>query len=229
MNKVTNYGNMYKFISHTINQLGGECVHKCAYCSTNKLFRYPVLKKKYLGVPRLEEKALNENLGHDNFIFVVAQNDLFAEGVHEKFARPVLAQCNKYDNEYLFQTKNPAGLLLYEYLMPQKSTCCITLETNRYYPEIMGNCPKPMDRILPFFQLKRFPKMITVEPIMDCDVKELVNMIRICSPFQVNLGANTNTKKKLPEPSKEKILTLIAELEQFTKVNQKENLDRLLK
>ncbi len=228
MNKVTDYGNMYKFINYTINQLGGECIHKCKYCSTQK-FYYPVLKKKYSGIPRLDEKALNENLGHDNFIFIVAQNDLFAEGIHQKFARSILEQCNKYDNEYLYQTKNPAGLLLYEYIMPQKSTCCITLETNRYYPDIMGNCPKPMDRILPFFQLRRFPKMITVEPILDFELKEFVNMIRICSPFQVNIGANSFNKVKVPEPSKEKLLTLIAELELFTKVIQKENLQRLLR
>ena len=52
----------------------------------------------------------------------------------------------------------------------------------------------------------------------------------MCNPVQVNIGADSSPKhNNLPEPSKEKILELIAELGNFTKVVQKKNLKRLLK
>ena len=65
---------------------------------------------------------------------------------------------------------------------------------------------------------------------MDFDLLEFVKLIKMCTPVQVNIGADSNQKRnKLPEPPKEKILELIGELEQFTTVVQKKNLRRLLK
>ena len=45
-------GNMYEW-AKPWNPLGGECPHQCAYCSTNSLKRYPVIKDKYSGDLRL--------------------------------------------------------------------------------------------------------------------------------------------------------------------------------
>jgi len=47
-------------------------------------------------------------------------------------------------------------------------------------------------------------------------------------PEQVNIGANSGGHK-LPEPSKNKILMLIDELNKFTKIHNKKNLGRILK
>jgi hypothetical protein len=52
-------------------------------------------------------------------------------------------------------------------------------------------------------------------------------MIKRIRPEQVNIGADTG-RNNLPEPPKEQILELIAELEKFTTVVQKKNLRRLL-
>ena len=49
----------------------------------------------------------------------------------------------------------------------------------------------------------------------------------MAKPIQVNIGADSGGNN-LPEPSKEKIIELIFELEKFTKVKQKKNLKRLL-
>ena len=55
-------------------------------------------------------------------------------------------------------------------------------------------------------------------------------MTKSCKPVQANIGADSSPKRNnLPEPPKEKILELIAELETFTKVVKKKNLKRLLK
>ena len=69
---------------------------------------------------------------------------------------------------------------------------------------------------------------VTTEPIMDFNLEEFVSMIIICKPKQVNIGADTGNHH-LPEPSKEKIMQLISELEKFTIVHQKKNLKRLFK
>ena len=61
-------GNMYNWITKTWNPLGGACPHMCEYCYAQN-FRFPVLKKKYSGPPRLYENELKKNLGCDNFIF----------------------------------------------------------------------------------------------------------------------------------------------------------------
>jgi len=54
-----------------------------------------------------------------------------------------------------------------------------------------------------------------------------VEMIKTCGAIQVNVGADSGNHH-LPEPPKEKILELISELKNFTKVHLKKNLKRLI-
>jgi protein gp37 len=209
-----------------MNFLAGVCPHLCQYCSTQK-FYYPVLKEKYSGEIRLNEKAMNENLGHGNYIFVCSQMDLFAESIPLAFIAPILERCKKYDNQYLFQTKNPARLIKYVPYLPVKSTICTTIETNRIYPE-MGNTPSPFDRAIAM-SLIDLPKLVTLEPLMAFDLEKLINLVKISKASTCNIGANSYNKIKLPEPTKAEVLELIAELEKFAKVNLKSNLSRLIK
>jgi len=223
-------GNMYEFVNATWNPLAGACPHGCSYCSTNKLMRYPAIKNKYTGEPRLDEKQLT-NLGKDNFIFVCAQNDLFADGVPDSVILPILDHCAKFDNKYLFQTKNPDNVLDFiNHPAIEKSVICTTIESDIFYPEIMGNTPQPMQRSMAMHKISYLINTyVTVEPIMDFNLEHFVQMIHRCNPQQVNIGANSFPKIHLPEPSKEKVLQLISELEKFTKVVQKSNLTRLIK
>ncbi len=69
---------------------------------------------------------------------------------------------------------------------------------------------------------------VTIEPIMDFDLEEMVELIKKCNPQQVNIGADSGNNH-LPEPPKEKIFKLIEALSSFTTVKQKDNLKRLLK
>lgn len=224
-------GNMYEDVTHTWNPLAGKCYHGCSYCSTNK-FYYPHLIDKYSGELRLQESEMKTNLGKGNFIFVCAQNDLFTETVpHETILR-ILEHCAKYpDNKYLFQSKDPNGFHGYGvWLAELDIVLCTTIESNRFYSEIMVNSPEPSDRAESMRSLAeaRVKTYVTIEPIMDFDLSEMVDLISDCDPVQVNIGADSGNNN-LPEPSKEKILELITELETFTKVKQKSNLKRLLK
>jgi hypothetical protein len=106
------------------------------------------------------------------------------------------------------------------------SRVCTTIETNRIYKE-MKYSPTPDARAFGLAGFK-FNRYVTIEPIMDFDLFEMINLIKICNPVQVNIGADSGNNH-LPEPSKDKLLELIDALKEFTVIDQKRNLARLLK
>lgn len=220
-------GNMYEFITHTWNPLGGECLHNCSYCSTQKLMRYPAIEQKYTGTPRIIEKELETNLGKGNYIFVVAQNDLFASNIPFHKIEKIMEHCKKFNNSYMFQSKHPGNMVYSEPIMPMDTVLCTTIESNRWFPLIMGNSPIPEHRAEWFSESQRI-KYLTIEPILDFDLLEFIEMIKLINPIQVNIGADSGGNR-LPEPRKEKIIELIEGLKEFTKVHNKSNLKRLLK
>jgi DNA repair photolyase len=220
-------GNMYPGFK-TWNPLGGECSHKCTYCSTHSWKkRMETIRVKYSGPLRLDYNALSKNLGKGNTYFVVAQNDLFQHCIPEHWIHEVFNHCKKFDNTYLFQTKNPERFIPVIKEFPAKSILCTTIETNRIYPQ-MGNTPRPDQRSYAMNCISEFSKQVTLEPIMDFDLSELVTLIKMANPVSVNIGADSKGHH-LPEPSKEKLLALINELQKFTVIDRKTNLSRLLK
>lgn len=220
-------GNMYPGFK-TWNPLAGECPHKCSYCSTNTLKRYPVILFKYSGPLRIDAKAMDKNIGSGNTIFVCAQNDLFAETVPDVFIRCILDYCKSFSgNTYFFQSKNPARMIDYKPAFPQGSILCTTIESNR--DNLSCEAPGMEDRAYAMKHLKRFFKTaITIEPIVDFDLEEFVKLLKFAEPDKINIGSDSK-RNNLPEPSKEKILALIDELKKFTVIDQKRNLARLLK
>ena len=98
------------------------------------------------------------------------------------------------------------------------------LQTYSYKNTIYDRCDS-MERIKDDLGFKT---MITIEPIMEFSFWDFYSWLECASPDQINIGADSGNNN-LPEPSKEKILELIAELENFTTVFQKDNLKRLLK
>ena len=211
MNKST--GNMYDFITHTWNVIKGECYHDCSYCYMKRWGK--------LNPVRFDEKELKTDLGSGNFIFVGSSCDMFAENIPHKWIDKVINHCDKFDNKYFFQTKNTERL--YDFDL-EKHSLCTTIESNRWYPEIMCKSPIPLSRM----NSMSFYQFLTIEPILDFDLLKFIEMIKKMHPKQINIGADSGGNK-LPEPPKEKILKLINELEKFTIVKQKSNLKRLLK
>jgi hypothetical protein len=170
-----------------------------------------------------DEKELKTDLGSGNFIFVGSSCDMWADNIPDGWIFRTLCHCNKFDNTYLFQTKNPRNI---RRILVPNSRVCVTVETNRHYPEIMVNCPTPPERFGQMVLIGH-PFYITIEPILDFDLMTFVELIKHCEPIQVNIGADSGNNH-LPEPSKEKILSLIDELKKFTVIDQKRNLKRLL-
>ena len=206
---------MYEWITYTWNTVKGECPHNCSYCYMKR--------RGKLNPVRFDESELKTDLGNGNFIFVGSSCDMFAGGIPHEWIQRTLNHCSKFDNQYLFQTKNTFRLEGNGLIFPDGSVYCTTIETNRFYKDIMGNCPKPSDRA---YHLPS-ASYVTIEPIIDFDLNDMVALIGLCNPIQVNIGADSGNNG-LPEPPKEKILALIDALGKFTIVKKKTNLKRLL-
>ncbi len=210
-------GNMYQFVTHTANAIKGRCYHNCSYCYMKKWGE--------LSPVRLDEKELKIPMTAGNFIFVGSSCDMFSNEIPDKWIERVLNHCREYDNQYLFQTKNPHRLLFFD--LPEKSVVCTTIETNRVYPQ-MGNAPTTWTRATAMTALSAIYKtFVTIEPIMDFDLDEMMKFIYVCDPEQINIGANSGGNN-LPEPGKKKLERLIYDLNLYYKVIQKPNIKRLL-
>ena len=213
-------GNMYDDVTHTWNTVKGQCYHDCSYCYMKKW--------GHLKPVRLDEKEFNTDLGSDNFIFVGSSCDMFAKDIPKEWILETLSFCRDSDNAYLFQTKNPERLLEYIEWLPTDSVVCTTIETNRAYLE-MKNSPPVYERSAAMNTIScHLDTYVTIEPIMDFDLYELLTLIGECQPEQSNIGADSGGNM-LTEPNKYQILELIKHLKVFTTVKQKKNLKRLLK
>ncbi len=212
-------GNMYPWVTHTWNVIKGKCPHDCSYCYMK---RYPQPELHF------DEKELKTDLGSGNIIFVGSSCDMWAEDVTKEYIYEILAKCRDYDNTYLFQTKNvyrfrPAILGVWE--VPDKTVLGTTIETNKDYG--ISKAMPPKDRGEYFAQINWLQRMVSIEPIMDFDLPEMVRLIRGINPNFVSIGADSG-HNHLPEPSPQKIKALIEELQAITQVKVKANLSRLL-
>ena len=98
-----------------------------------------------------------------------------------------------------------------------------TIETNR--ENDLCQAPPRLNRVVQMEFLSD-RKFVTIEPICDFDLDELVGMIRKIQPEWVNIGADSKGHN-LPEPTRAKIDMLIKELKTFTEVKEKRNLERI--
>lgn len=214
-------GNMYSFVTHTWNTVKGKCPHGCAYCYCKKWGNQREL--------RFDESELKTDMGEDNFIFVGSSCDMWAKEIPSDWVIKTVAHCLKFNNKYLYQSKNPWDMFLLFQDMPDDIVLATTIESNKYYPKIMNMSPEPHKRAEAMHQISLcdVTTMVTVEPIMDFELPAMVRFIKYCNPQWVNIGANTASWIKLPEPEPEKIKALIEDLQEFTEVKLKPNLKRL--
>lgn len=233
LNKET--GNMYKFVTHTWNPIKGVCHHGCKYC-----YMHPTWDKYRMGKPTLRQEEFTTNLNEGERIFVGSSTDIFAENIKDKWVKRVLDCCAAYNKDkpqgkhiiYFFQSKNPQRILQFiDHPVFKHAVVLTTLESNRYYPDIMCNAPRIEDRVkaMELIAQKGIVTMVTVEPIMDFDTDEFVELIRQCKPRWVNIGKDEKELVQLLEPTIEKTKELIRRLEackEIGKVNIKENAQR---
>ena len=225
LNKST--GNMYKWVTHTWNPIGGSCLHDCSYCYMKDMMYKPVIKNKYSGQPRLIEKELIP-LGKDRCIFVQNCSDLFAEDVPSDIIQGILRHCSSYDNRYLFQSKNPGRFK--EFVFPARAGLGTTIETNdqELISRVADKSPPVKDRALAMMELSgTYPLMISVEPVMKFDIRLFSSMLLDIKPLFVSIGADSKGNR-LQEPTYKDVLELKTILEgNGIEIKLKSNLKRL--
>lgn len=217
-------GNMYPWVTHTWNPVRGRCPHGCTYC---------FMKNRDVGPLRLDEKTLGDNLQSGRVIFVGSSTDMFAEAVSQDWIMRVLYNCDQHNNAYIFQSKNPGRFLQIlssasANKFPPRTILGTTLETNRNY-DLQESGPPVWARAAIFenSKLNIFPKMISIEPVMDFDLTILLGWLRGIRPQFVSIGADSKGHG-LPEPTAGELDMLVLELRKFTEVKVKKNLRRIM-
>ena len=215
-------GNMYDFVTHMWSPIKGKCSHDCSYCYMKRWGKQPPI--------HLDEKDLETDLGEGNFIFVCHTCDMFAADIPSMWIMRVLEKTADIytKNKYLFQTKNPKRYLDFLGMYPEDVILGTTIETNR---DIVNSKAPPVTErvsILAAMSCKGlgYKTMVTIEPIFDFDLDELVELVLLANPEWVNIGADSKGHGLL-EPPKEKIEALIKALQEKTEVKLKNNLKRI--
>ncbi|MCJ7811720.1 DUF5131 family protein [bacterium] len=225
----TSSGNMYPWVGVTRNFIGGECPHECVYCYVPSLGRrFSHIKMRYSGEPFLIEKELSRNEGSGKMVFVQSCGDLCAKKIPSEWIWKVLNHCKAYpDNTYLIQSKNPERYLEFIHNFPIHSILGTTIETNRQYH--LSKAPEIDERVryIKMMKDKGFDVMVSIEPVLDFDMEEFVQILRNISPNFISIGADSKGHG-LPEPIRKKVKTLVEELQKLTEVRLKSNLDRLM-
>lgn len=220
-------GHMYDWVTRTWTPVGGRCRINCGYCFMNAMRRFPVIRKKYSGKPRLTGPWPKFKAGET--VFVCDCTDINA--IPDALCDKILEHCCKWPEAvYVFQSKRP--LLFLERLnnnpeqFPPRRIFGTTVETN---VEKIGNDGTAFTRIYSMMSLfyRKEETFISIEPIMQFDPK-FVDDILYTHPSFVSIGADSK-RSRLPEPSADDVRWLIAQLEsEGIEVRQKPNLKRIL-
>lgn len=218
-------GNMSYWVDYTWNPIRG-CQYDCSYCYLKSIPGFDF-------TPRLVQKELNVKHPEHSIIFVGSTADMFGDFVPSDWIKEVLDKCIGYNNVYIFQSKNPKRFSEFvDYFRYNKDYETIpivgtTIETNREYN--ISNAPSVIERSermnhLPHvFRRDVIYRFVSIEPIMDFDIGELVNLVLDCHPSWVNIGADSKNHK-LPKPDRLKVEKLIVALERYVEVRLKSNI-----
>jgi DNA repair photolyase len=215
-------GNMYDWVDWTCDPTH-FCSHDCSYC-----YAKPWMKS----TPELNEKELNTIIPGSGKIFIGHLGDLFCEGMPDNIISTVMVRCLECaNNQYVFQTKNPARYLTRDNLFPTNSILGTTVETNNdNLMSMFSGAPFIPCRIAAMLTLKeRQPEIktfITIEPIMKFS-PAFADLIISARPDFVNIGADSK-HHNLPEPTYAEVLDLIERIKQAgIEIRVKSNLGRL--
>jgi DNA repair photolyase len=174
-----------------------------------------------LGELKFDEQELKTDLGKGNFIFVGSSCDMVAKEIPRKWIEIALEHCRKFDNKYLFQSKNPNGILAVKDLLPKNSVIGTTIETNRDELYVgISKAPLPSQRFEAMLRLQHSRKIVTIEPVLDFDVEIMVKWVRSVGPEVCYVGCDSK-RNYLPEPELRKVKVLMKKLKESIDVRAK--------
>jgi len=203
------------------------CRFGCSYCNARKSAetRFKHIPRYRDGfMPTFNEKLLSRRFKPDEFIFVAYMGDIF--WALRPWVKQILARIKQFPEvSFLIISKAPEVLWQWKLEIPLNVYLGTTIESNRDYG--LSKAPPPVER---FRQLAGYPhnhKFLAVEPVMDFDLAEMVNWVKLLQPDIVEVGAD-NYGNCLPEPGWLKVQALLSQIKDFCPtVVEKPGLERL--
>jgi DNA repair photolyase len=205
LNKKTN-GKMFNIVTATWNPISG-CLYNCNYCwakdlATTKLKNSHRYTKGFK--PSLNETEFRSKFGRGDLIFVSDMGDMFGDFTPDEWIKQVLDHIRSFpDADFLFMTKNPKRYLKLLPYMPKNAILGATIETNIdeiVQTDKVSNAPLPSERYEAMKALDWDRKIVSIEPVLDFDLKTFTKWIDEINPFIVYVGYD-NYCHKLREPT----------------------------
>ena len=207
-------GDSSESIDYVFNPIKGMCLYGCGYCHMKGISQYKT--------PYLSGYEFRTNLGKNSTILVCSAIDLLASNHPDDWIERIIRYCEKFPtNKYVLETVNPERLK--DFKFSDQWIFSVTIESNRVNSDFMGTAPTPQERAKHMLK----GQVVNLNPLMDFDLPELLELVKSCEPRIVNIGSDTR-ENNLPEPSNEKVQELIKGLESFTKFYLKGSLVRIL-
>lgn len=192
------------------------CLFGCSYCAPS--FQRQAKRQKqncmkcYQYIPHYHPDKLSK-IPSSEIVFACGNGDI--SFCRPEFVRKIIEAIKQHKSKmrqtFYLQSKKPDCLKPYLHLLPGNVMLVTTLETNRDrgYDQI-SKAPVPSKRYRQFLSLKYPRKIVTIEPLVDFDVRPFAKWIIKIKPEYVWLGFNSKNKEvSLPEPSKEKVQRFI--------------------
>jgi len=205
------------------------CDFLCTYCNARELAltRLKTSPRYRDGFhPHLVKKELSKKFAPGDFVFVGYMGDIsFAK-------RPVIVDLTwriseQPEVDFLFCTKNPLYYWYWHIVWPENLYLGATIETNRDYR--LTRAPAPIYRYEAMRALDHPKKFLSIEPVCDFDLDEMLSWITEIDPQIIEVGAD-NYHNSLPEPPWDKVAQLLNSLKSnFPTVVEKVGLENLRK
>ena len=215
---MTKSTNMYPK-AQTWNPFKG-CKFDCSYCvpSFKKQSKRNKCPNCSAYTPHCHQDRIAGSVPSTPIIFVCGNADIsFCPPV---FTRRIIERVkdnsrrSRRPKTFYFQSKTPKYFEPFLAEFPDNVVLLTTLETNRDagYRKV-SQAPPPSVRYQQFKALDYPRKVVTIEPVLDFDLRTFAAWIRGIQPEYVYLGFNSKPKSvTLPDPPEEKVQRLVDRL-----------------
>ena len=188
------------------------CKHGCIYCNARTLahtrLKHNLRYKDGFEKPHLAPELLDQGFKPGEFIFVAYMGDIAFATRYEFWQ--ILQRIQRFPStDFLLITKNPGYFLKWTEPLPSNVILGTTLETNR--SNKLSKAPPPLRRWMDIITARHIHHsrlFLSIEPVMDFDLREMMRWIGVLKPSIIEIGAD-NYHHNLPEPPWEKVEELL--------------------
>jgi len=208
---------MFRSVNGTWNPVIG-CTHKCKYCWARRLVETKLYKTSCKDCASFNVHThLDRLIKKRRTILVCSMGDLFCKGCPDQYIRAVLDIIRVHSNrDFILCTKNPARYEDFIKMVPDNCILGTTIETNNdNLVREWSEAPPPTERHKVMARLRYKRKFLSIEPIMEFDMKVMIKWVKDIHPLTCEIGYNNYPMFRLPEPTLEKTRELIENIKKL--------------